>query len=148
MSSRRRHCLLLPFLAATLCVCACIILPGCDIKKNATLAEAAADDFHLKFNLGRFRDIYTAAHPDFKSSMSEADFIKLCEAMQRKLGQFRSATHGAWRISGHGADTRVAVTLDSVFEKGKGTETFTFRIDGPACTMKEYHINSLDLMVK
>lgn len=58
-----------------------------DMRKAKGLAETAIIDFHKEFNDQKFKELYTASHADLKAAATEADFLKLLEAVYRKLGK-------------------------------------------------------------
>ena len=109
---------------------------------------AAADEFHQRFNEQKFKELYAAGHADLKAATTEADFVKLLEAVHRKLGRHTGNSSSGWRINSHNLKTTVALTQDAVFEQGKGTEVFTFVISGESCLLQGYDIESKDMMLK
>jgi hypothetical protein len=119
-----------------------------DMRKAGGMTDAAVVDFHQKFNEGKFKEIHAAGHADFREETTEGDFLKLMEAMQRKLGrQVKSSSEG-WMINSHNMKTSIRITVKSEFEQGKGTETFTYVVSGDSCTLQSYHIESMDMMLK
>lgn len=138
---KRRLLLALPLAALPLASCK-------DMTRGIRLADAAADDFHQRFNERKFKEIYAAAHADLKAATTEAEFVKLLEAVHRKLGKHTGNSSSGWRINSHNLKTTVALTQDAVFEQGKGTEVFTFVISGESCVLQDYDIESKDMMLK
>ncbi|HEY1049051.1 MAG TPA: hypothetical protein VGE39_04825, partial [Prosthecobacter sp.] len=119
-----------------------------DMRKGAGMAETAIVAFHKQFNEQKLKEIYAAAHPDFKAATTETDFLALLEAMQRKLGKHLRDTGAGWMINSMNGKTSVKLTKESVFEQGKGTETFTYAVSGESCTLQGYDIHSREMMVK
>ena len=125
-----------------------VLLPACgDKNKGKSLADTAINNFHRKFNESKFQELYTAASPDLKSVTNEADFIKLLEAVQRKLGKQSRSSDGGSNIN-FGAKTVVTITQNTEFEHGKGIEKFTYVIADEDCTLKGYNIDSKELIIK
>lgn len=118
------------------------------INKARELSDKAVVDFHLQLNEGKFKEIYAAAHADLKSATTEEDFVKLLDAVHRKLGRQVKSTSQGWRLNTVNGRTTMTVTHESEFEHGKGTEIFAFAISGESCTLREYQINSQDMMIK
>lgn len=138
---KRRSLLALPLAALSLTSCK-------DMTRGVRLADAAVDDFHKRFNEQKFKEIYADAHADLKSATTEADFVKLLEAVHRKLGKHTGATGSGWRINSLNMKSTVVFSENSVFEQGKGTEVFTFVISGESCVLQGYDIESRDMMLK
>lgn len=119
-----------------------------DMSKAKGMADAAIVDFHKKFNEQKFKELYSAGHADLKAAATEADFLRLLEAVHRKLGRQVRSSEGGWRVNTSNMKTSAVVTQDTEFEQGKGTETFTYVVSGDSCTLLGYHINSQDMMIK
>jgi hypothetical protein len=119
-----------------------------DMTKAKGLADTAIVDFHKQFNEQKFKELYTAGHADLKAAATEADFLKLLEAVHRKLGKQVKSTEAGWRVNTFNMKTSAVVTQNTEFEQGKGVETFTYVVSGTSCTLQGYHINSQDMMTK
>ena len=78
----------------------------------------------------------------------EADFLKLLQVIQRKLGKYKSATQAGWRGNSTPAGTVVVLTYNSEFEKHSAVETFTFNVSGDTATLQGYNINSNALITE
>ncbi|MES2470092.1 MAG: hypothetical protein V4675_22560 [Verrucomicrobiota bacterium] len=126
-----------------------VSLTSCkDTTKAKGLADAAIVDFHKQFNEQKFKELYTAGHADLKAAATEADFLKLLEAVHRKLGKQVNSSEEGWRVNTFNMKTSAVVTQNTEFEQGKGVETFTYVVSGGFCTLQGYHINSQDMMTK
>jgi hypothetical protein len=123
-------------------------LASCGASKAVPEAKAAMADFHAKLNDGKFKDIYAATTPAFKAASSEADFVKLLEAVHRKLGKQKSSSEPGWRLNSYNFTTTVVLTTTTEFEQGKGVETFTYLVSKSGCTLQGYNIQSQDLITK
>lgn len=138
---RLRSLLMLLLVIASLTSCK-------EMTQGKGLAETAIVDFHQQFNAGKFQAIYAAAHADLKSAASEDEFVKLLEAVHRKLGKQVKSTEGGWRVNSFNFKTVVLMSQNTEFENGKGTETFSFIISGESCLLQSYHIDSKDMLLK
>ena len=124
------------------------LLSACgDTNKGKILADTAINNFHRQFNESKFKELYTAASPDLKSVTNEADFIKLLEAVQRKLGKQTRSSEGGSNIN-FSTKTVVTIAQNTEFEHGKGIEKFTYVISDGNCTLKGYNIDSKELIIK
>ncbi len=137
-----------PLLLVTLlCLCAAL-LSSCGMKKAVPDAKAAVVVFHTQFNDGKFKEIYDASSPEMKKASPEADFIKFLETVKSKLGKETSTSDAGWKLSSFNFTTNVVLTMNTEFEHGKGTETFTYVVTKSGCTLKGYYIQSKDLIMK
>ncbi|MBK8094361.1 MAG: hypothetical protein IPK32_20960 [Verrucomicrobiaceae bacterium] len=135
--------LILTLLAGLLSLTSCK-----DMTQAKSLADTAIVDFHKKFNEQKFKELYNSAHPDLRAAATEADFLKLLEAIHRKLGKHMHSNGAGWRVNTFNMKTSVVITQNTEFEQGKGVETFTFVVSGGSCTLQGYNINSQDMMTK
>jgi hypothetical protein len=139
MNLRTLLMLLLPLIALTSCK---------DMVRGKELAEAAIVDFHRQFNEGKFKELYAAGHEDLKNATTEEDFVKLLEAINRKLGKHVKSTEAGWRVNSFNLKTVAVLTQKTEFEHGKGTETFSYIISGESCVLLSYYMQSNDMMMK
>ncbi|QIF04933.1 hypothetical protein [Roseimicrobium sp. ORNL1] len=129
---------------------ACLLLiPSCkDMTQGKGLADTAIVDFHKKFNEQKFKDIYAGSHADLKAAAKEEEFLNLLDAVHRKLGKQVKSTDATWRVNSFNFKTNVMVAQNTEFERGKGTETFTYRVSDGKAILVSYYINSSDMMLK
>jgi len=128
---------------------ALLSLSSCkEMTQGKGLAETAIVDFHQQFNEGKFKEIYAAGHPDLKAAATEQDFVKLLEAVSRKLGKQVKSTDGGWRINSFNLKTIVSLSQTTEFEQGKGIESFSYVASGDTCQLQGYHIDSKDMLLK
>ena len=117
------------------------LLGGCSAKARQA-AEAATRDFRAQYARGAFAGVYKGAAPDLHSAVTEGDFVKLLEGVNRKLGAWQSSKSPGWRVfTGTGGQT-VTLRYESEFEKGAATEEFLWRIQGGGASLVGYHVNS------
>jgi len=69
-------------------------------------------------------------------------------AVQRKLGKVTSTSNAGWTVNSYNLTTTVLMTQKTVFEKGEGTESITFEMDGEKAVLLGYNIQSMDLITK
>ena len=116
-------------------------------SKNIQLAQDSAGIFHAQLDTEQYSTIYGAADEKFRSASSEADFVRLLQAIHNKLGTVRESnlrnTGIAW-FAGQGAT--VTLVYETKFSGGSGTEQFVWHIKNNEATLYGYHINSNDLI--
>ena len=127
----------------------CAAIVGCrDTFKGEALAEAQIPAFHDRLNAKRFEEIYITAGDEFRSAATKENALALFAAVQKKLGKVRNSSTTKWNVRTFNFVTTVVLVVDTDFEQGKGTETFTFRVSGDTATLVGYNINSLDMMTR
>jgi hypothetical protein len=127
----------------------CVALVGCgDTINGKSVAEPEVGAFHQRLNQKRFDEIYATAGDDFRKAAPKEKVVDLFSAIDRKLGPAKSWTTKNWNVRTFNFVTTVVLVEDTAFEKGQGTETFTFRVSGDKAILVGYNINSLDMMTK
>ena len=117
------------------------------MTKGKEIATTSVETFRQQFSESKFAEIYSAATPAFKASVNEANFTKFIQAVQRKLGAYKSSTQSGWKVNSINGTTSVVLNYDSVFEQGSAVETFTFIISGDSAVLQGYNVNSPALII-
>ena len=126
-----------------------VALAGCGNFTHAKeVAADAMDQFHDRFNAGEFDKIYDTADADFQGTTTRADFLKLLDAIHRKLGDYKNCDNHGWNTNTFNSDTSVTLHYKTTFKKGSGDEEFIYRVSGTRATLRGYHINSNQLITE
>jgi len=134
---------------AVFLACAAVIMTGCGgLIKAKAASEAAIHHFHQLLSDGKFEDIWEEASPKFRNASKKEKYDEFMSALQRKLGKVKSTSNVSWKVSTYNLTTTVLMTQKTVFEKGEGTESFTFEIDGDKAVLVGYNVQSMDLITK
>ena len=127
----------------------CLLITGCgDTIKGKTIAEPQVAAFHEKLNAGRFDEIYSTADEAFHKAAAKEKALELFSAIGKKLGKAKSSSTKTWKVNTFNLVTTVVLVVETEFEHGKGTETFTFRVSDGKASLIGYNINSLDMMTR
>jgi hypothetical protein len=121
-----------------------LILCGCGKSREA--AVAATEQFRARVGGGRYGEIYRDATTAFRDSATEPEFIKMMDAVAKKLGKFRSASPRGWNVNMGTAGRIVTLAFTSEFEKGRAVETFVWKGRGDEMALQGYNINSPALL--
>jgi hypothetical protein len=125
-----------------------LALSGCgNMKQGKSAADAAVVDFHQKFNSQQMNAILDSASPRFFQVTPKATMANILTAVHNKLGNNVSSTTQTVNTQIFNGVTTVTLVQDTTFQKGKGTETFNFQIDGGKACLLGYNINSPDLIM-
>ena len=125
----------------------CIVAIGCSaITDGKPAAESAVVEFHSMLNDGKYTEIYAATDERLKEVSSEEDMLKIFNAVHTKLGLVKNSTAQSWKAANYNLTTTIVIVQATEFEKGKGTETFTFVIADKKATLAGYYIESIDMM--
>jgi Protein of unknown function (DUF4019) len=127
-----------------------ILLCSCgSSSKNLELAKQNVQQFHSELDSGQYAAVYAACDEKFHAATTESDFVKILDAVHRKLGNVQQATlrnTGVAWYSGQGAT--VTLVYDTKFAEGTGTEQFVWHVKDNGAALYGYHINSNELVTK
>jgi hypothetical protein len=127
-----------------------VLLCSCGSStKSLELAEQNVQQFHSEVDSEQYTAVYAASDEKFHEATTESDFVKLLEAVHRKLGNVQQAnlrnTGVAW-FAGQGAT--VTLVYQTKFAEGTGTEEFIWHVKDNGAALYRYQINSNELVTK
>jgi hypothetical protein len=126
----------------------CFLLSSCGSSaKNVELAQQSVEQFHSQLDSEHFTALYAASDEKLHQAATETDFVKLLDAVHRKLGNVQRSnlrnTGIAW-FAGQGAT--VTLVYETKFAQGTGIEKFVWHIKDNNASLYGYHINSNELV--
>ncbi|HWO35009.1 MAG TPA: DUF4019 domain-containing protein [Candidatus Acidoferrum sp.] len=146
MGVRGRILLTVRYLVA-ICVAGILLCSCGSSAKNLQLAEQNVEQFHSELDSEQYAAVYAASDEKFHQATSESDFVKLLEAIHRKLGNVQQAnlhTTGVAWFAGQGAT--VTLVYQTKFAEGAGTEQFVWHVKDDGAALYSYRINSNELV--
>ncbi|MEO7100854.1 MAG: hypothetical protein ABI162_15945 [Luteolibacter sp.] len=135
-------------LTLTIVASSILLLSGCNPVKSTATAEAEAAKFHTFYDAGEFGDIYDSSGKEFKASGTKEKVVKFMKSVSDKLGKTKSSVKAGWRANSFNLKTTVVLTYSTTYERGAGTETFTYRVENGKASLIGWYINSDDLVIE
>ena len=134
---------------ATFASLALIVLAvvSCSSSEDVATAEREVQSFHEAFNAGQFDKIWDGAAEDLKKGSGKEEFVGLLQTVDRKLGKTTAGKRENWTVNYGTGGTTVKLVFETSFAKGKGTETFAYRISGKKALLVGYNLNSKNLLL-
>jgi len=129
--------------------CLGLLITGCS-SLNRTLAtqEAAVTQFHDQYNSGKADAIWDAAHARFQGATEKAAFVTYLQGVKTKLGKATSTANIDRRMSTANEKIMAYLSQETLFEHGKGVETFTILMEGERAVLVAYNVQSKVLAAK
>ncbi len=126
----------------------CFLLSSCGSStKSVEIAQQSVEQFHSQLDSEHFTALYAASDEKLHQAATETDFVKLLDAVHRKLGNVQRSnlrnTGVAW-FAGQGAT--VTLVYETKFAQGTGIEKFVWHIKDNNASLYGYHINSNELV--
>ena len=119
------------------------------VYKSVELAQRSAEQLHSQLDSEHFTALYAASDEKLHQAASETDFVKLLDAVHRKLGNVQQSslrnTGVAW-FAVQGAT--VTLVDETKFAQGTGVEKFLWHIKDNGAALYGYNINSNELITK
>jgi len=134
---------------AAICATSVLLCSCGSSAKSLQLAEQNVEQFHSELDSEQYAAVYAASDEKFHQATSESDFVKLLDAIHRKLGNVQQAklhTTGVAWFAGQGAT--VTLVYQTKFAEGTGTEQFVWHVKDDGATLYSYRINSNELVTK
>jgi len=129
-------------------IAAVAMLSGCGLQEQFKDADREVARFHAALDAGNYDAIWAMTGPKFRAATKQAEFQKVLDAVHRKLGKVRSTKQTGWNANAGTSGRTLVVTMATTFERGSGTETFTYAKDADQLTLAGYDIQSREMMLK
>lgn len=120
-------------------------LQGCAQQENFDNAEQSVTLFHDRLNRGVYDEIWELTAPNFRDGQVRDNARAIFSAMHSRLGmvlESQSINTGSYVAIGQGET--ITLVYHTTFERGSGTEVFTFTVESGALKLWSYNINSDD----
>ena len=134
-----RH--IFPIALASALVC------GCHAGEDTAAAQQGVQRFHQMLDAAQFDAIYDATGPELKAITPKPQFVALLEGIHTRLGAVQHSKQVGWNVNYNNGGGTIALTYQTQFTSGTGTEQFVYRTGQPALLIG-YHIESADMFGK
>ena len=121
---------------------------SCSSGEDLAAAEREVGKFRQIYETGAFEAIYDQGADELRKVQSKQAFVTLLEAIKRKLGDVTNTTLVNSNVNYSAGGTVVTLQYATVFEHGKGSERFVFRMAGKTALLGGYNVNSADLLIR
>ena len=131
-----------------LALCAGLLIRGVRSASSANgEISTAIDDLMRAAEDGKFAVTYqTSTTPEFRQSISAADYAKLGEVIHTQLGPMQSKQIVRFNVRQLNATTTADVAYQATFERGKGTINATLKRTGDRWLFVGFRVDSPALM--
>jgi len=123
------------------------MVAGCGVKEGFEAATAEVARFHAALDAGKSQQIWSEGDAQLRQSTSRDQFVKLLDAVHRKLGKVTSSKQVGWNANATTGGTFLTVTMETAFERGSGTEEFVFKKADQRVALAGYQITSQEMML-
>jgi len=131
---------------AALAVSFAVLLASCGVKQSMEDATAEISQFHTRYGKEDYKAIWASTSNEFRKITTQDQFERLLTAIHGKLGVVKEAKQQGWQANTNNGVSTVVINTGTTFEKGDGTETFTFIREGKDLKLLGYNIQSAALI--
>lgn len=129
--------------------CLGLFVAGCSsLNKTLATQDAAIAQFHDQYNSDKAEAIWDGAHARFQGATERESFVAYMRSVKAKLGKATSTANVDRRMSTANEQTQVYLSQETLFEQGKGRETFTILMEGERAILVAYNVQAKALAVK
>ena len=120
-----------------------LALSGCALMKamqaDMVLMDQSVAEFHQALDAGNPAAIVARAQI---SGNGGADLAALLTAARNKLGRIKSSSRNGFNDQSDNGAHRMSAAYHTIFERGEGTESFTFTVNSGVATLIGYRLDS------
>lgn len=131
----------------TLAVMSALSLSACNPAANLEEASNQIDRYQHHFSSEEVDDMYDMTSAEFRRAASREDFDEFAKVITERLGPIETSERIAFNLNTTPAGTATVVTMQTQFEKGEGTEVYTFIGSGAEMRVQGWTVNSDRLML-
>lgn len=124
-----------------------VILGACNPVANLDSGEAKIEQWQAAYDGGNPARLYALAGDEFKEVSNEEEFADFLEVLYARLGRTVTTERINFNVNATPAGTVTVIVMQTEFEQGMGTETFTFRGGGEEFELVGWQVNSDRLMI-
>lgn len=123
-----------------------LFLTACGVQENLDGAQEEIRNFHIDYNAQQYDGIWDNADPLLKKASKKDDFLEILQGVRRILGEQVQSEQAGWNIQATPQGNFLVITQQTEFERGKGTEIFTFSQVDERKKLAGYQVNSPDMI--
>lgn len=118
------------------------LLSACNPMAQLEQSEAKIEKWHDTYNQGDARTLYGLTSQEFRDVTTLEQMNELVALVTDKMGKVSASERTGFNINTDNGVTSTVVTMKTTFEKGEGTETFTFQGSGDDTRLVGWNVDS------
>lgn len=124
------------------------LLSACNPMEQLDGAEQSIDRFQETYNSGDARALYGLTAEEFREVTTPQQMEELVQLVDDRMGAVESSERTGFNINTNNGQTVSTVTMTTQFEKGEGTETFTFFGTGDDMRLVGWNVDSENFLAE
>ena len=123
-----------------------VALSACNPIANIDGAENKIKEFQKVYNDGKPDALYRMTGDQFKKISSREEFQTIYDVIDARLGQVATSERINFNLNSNNGVTTTVIVMETSFEQGEGTETYTFHGHREDMQLVGWQVNSPRLM--
>ena len=125
-----------------------LFLAACNPVANFEAGERKIERWQEAYDQEDYDKLWSMTGPEFRKFTTRDQFDDFLKVLHARLGLIQSTERSGFNVNSNlGAPTRTVVSMETVFEQGKGAEIFTFHGQADDLELVGWQVNSDRLMV-
>ena len=124
-----------------------LALSGCNPIANLQEAEKQIDRYQAHYSANELGNMYAMTGTKFRETSSLGEFEEFATLINGRLGEIVTTKRVKFNVKSTPGGTITSVVMQTNFEQGEGTETYTFSGSGEDMRLEGWNVNSNRLMI-
>ena len=124
-----------------------LALSGCNPIANLEEAEEQIDRYQAHYSAHELGNMYAMTGKKFRETSSLGEFEEFVTLIDGRLGEIVTTQRVNFNVKSTPGGTTTSVVMQTNFEQGDGTETYTFSGSGEDMRLEGWNVNSNRLMI-
>lgn len=124
-----------------------VALAACNPMENLSQTEDKIAQFERLYSSGKVDALYGMTGTAWREVSTREEFDDLHRVVSTRLGKITASERSNFNINTSNGLTTTVIVMDTTFEHGTGTQTFTFHGNGEAMELVGWNVNSPRLAI-
>lgn len=122
-------------------------LVACNPMENLDQSEARIAQYEKAYSAGDGEALWRLSGPTLREATPREDFESLVTVFNSRLGKIESSKRASFSVNSNNGVTETVIVMDTQFEQGEGTQTYTFFGNGEDMELAGWYVDSARLAV-
>nr|WP_298928588.1 hypothetical protein [uncultured Erythrobacter sp.] len=122
-------------------------LVACNPIENLDQSEARITQFENAYSAEDVDALWRLSSEDLREVTPREEFEDFVTVFISRLGAIKSSSRASFNVNSNNGVTSTVIVMDTEFELGEGTQTYTFHGNGEDMKLVGWFVNSPRLMV-
>ncbi|MBV7260165.1 hypothetical protein [Erythrobacter crassostreae] len=122
-------------------------LAACNPMENLEQSEARIAQYEKAYSSGNSDALWRLSGEKLREVTPREDFDNLVTVFSSRLGKIESSERSSFNVNSNNGVTQTVIVMNTEFEQGQGTQTYTFFGNGEDMQLVGWNVDSARLAV-